>query len=255
MLAHSLCSNLILRFIRIRSDVMMAPMKKFNIQQHRNRESGNVFMFILMGVVLFAALSFTVSRGFQGENTSRMSNREAVLAASDILSYVQRLERGLSKIRRKNVSENDIRLDYDTGSATGYENAGCSADRCRVFSISGGGVRWQSPPDGAASGTWIFTGSTCIADIGSGATGCDGDGVSNEELIVILPDVASNLCDALNDRLNISAPPTDSGGGYSATKFTGAFTDGTELILGNTYRRACYSDGTDLHFYAVILER
>ena len=48
-------------------------------------ESGNAFLIVMLGIALFAALAFTVSRSMRSDNTSRLSQREAVLAAADIL--------------------------------------------------------------------------------------------------------------------------------------------------------------------------
>lgn len=223
---------------------------------NRKTESGNVFIFILLGVVLFAALSFTVARGMRGDTVSTMSEREAVLAASDILNYAQKLERAVNRIRSRGVSESDISFE-NTGVA-GYTNANCTDNACRIFASSGGAASWKSPPSGANDGSdWVMTGQSCIEDLGTGAAGCGSDGNgSNEELLAILPNVATNLCTAINDRLGISGIPADGGGGVSSTKFTGSFADGTEVSLpGGPHDAACFSFGGNNYFYAVLLAR
>ncbi len=219
----------------------------------RRSESGNVFLFVLMGVALFATLAITVSRGMRSQTTTTMSERDATLAAADILSYAQRIERGVARARRKNSSENDI--SFENNIVAGYTNAGCTNNRCLIFHASGGSANWQSPPSGANDGSaWIFTGSTCIADIGTGPTGCDGDTASNEELIMVLPNLDQTVCETINTKLGLSATLTDTGGGASATKFTGTFADGTEIIIGSSEDAACFSNG-GFHFYSVLLER
>ncbi len=219
----------------------------------RYSEHGNVFLFVLMGVALFAALAITVSRGMRSQTTTTMSERDATLAAADIISYAQRVERGVARVRRKNASENDI--SFENGIVAGYTNAGCTNNRCLIFHTSGGSINWQAPPEGANDGSaWIFTGSTCIADIGTGPTGCDGDTTSNEELIIVLPNLNQTVCETINKKLGLSATLSDTGGGASSTKFTGTFADGTEIIIGSPEKTACFSN-SGFHFYYVLLER
>ena len=47
-----------------------------------NSERGSMFFYIMLGVVLFATLAFTVSRGMRGSQTNAMSDRKDELAAS-----------------------------------------------------------------------------------------------------------------------------------------------------------------------------
>ena len=220
----------------------------------RNSERGNAFLFILLGIALFAALAFTISRGMRSTTTSTMSSRDAELAATDILSYAQRLERGLSALRRKNISENDI--DLDNAIVTGYAHTPPQPDANKLFNPSGGQVSWQSPPPGVNDGSpWHFTGETCIPDIGTGGTTCHSDGGQSEELIVVLPNMNATVCERIDAKLGIGAIPTDTGGGYSTAKFTGDFSDGTKIVLPSAYNTACYTDGTDYFFYSVLLAR
>ena len=94
------------------------------------------------------------------------------------------------------------------------------------------------------------------SDIGTGATGCDTDSIANEELIIVLPNIVDIVCEEINKRLNISGTPVDTGGGASSTKYQGSFADGTEIILpGGPFNTACFSDGTNNHFYSVLIAR
>lgn len=220
-------------------------------------QRGNVFIFILLGVVLFTALAFTMSRGFRGDTTSRMSEREITLAASDMLSYIQRLERAVSKLRGKNVSESDI--SFDSPLATGYAHTPVQPDNHQIFNSAGGGARWQAAPTGANDGSpWVITGSTCIVGLGTDVAGCSvgSDATDNEDLIIVLQNVDPGLCEALNERLNIAgAIPADTGTGASTTLFTGDFANETEITLPSARQAACFSRGGSNFFYSVLLQR
>lgn len=226
------------------------------MKYNASSQSGNVFIFILLGVVLFTALAFTMSRGFRGDTTSRMSEREITLAASDMLSYVQRLERAVTALRNKGVSESDI--SFENALVPGYAHSPAQPANHQVFSPAGGGASWQVAPQGANNGSpWIITGETCVVGLGGDEAGCSSGGntTANEDLILALTHVDGGLCAELNKRLNISGIPADTGTGVSTAQFTGDFDNGTQLILTPARRTACFSNGGVNYFYSVLLQR
>lgn len=223
-------------------------------QNRRNgTESGNVFLMVLIGIVLFAALMFTLSRGFSDAPGS-MSSKQAKLDASDILDYAARVERAVSRLRGRSVSENDISFEHG-GS---FVNAGCSADSCKVFASAGGGVNWQEPPQNVSASSWHFTGKTCIVNVGAGGMGCDSDGNDNEELLLVLPSIDQSVCEEINSRLGISGIPANAGSGYSTDAFDGSFDDGTLPDNMDGKSAGCFDGGggqPGYHFYQVLIAR
>lgn len=224
-----------------------------NNSSSKNAERGNVFLFILLGVILFAALAFAISRGFRSDTTTAISQRKAELMATDIMSYAQRLERMVAKMQRSGISENDI--SFENPVDAGYAHTP-SVNANNVFHGDGGALSRQDAPSGANDeSAWHFTGHTCIADIGTGATGCASNTTRDEELIAILPNVNATVCGIIDKKLGISSIPANTGTAYSATKFTGTYADGSEIILDRSRNAACYSQGGNYHFYYVLIAR
>jgi hypothetical protein len=224
--------------------------------RNNHHERGNVFVFILLGIVLFASLSFFIAKGMRSQTTEGLKGRKAELAAADILSYAQSLERGINRLRMKNVSENDI--SFESAQDMAYAHTPAVDNAQKLFHPAGGAISWQAPAQDVNDGSdWVFTGGTCIPDLGTGAAGCGSDGnIRNQDLLAVLPNVVEGVCEALNDRLNITGIPADSGGGASITKFTGDFAEDTELILlGGPFTSACFSRGGGFYFYSVLLAR
>ncbi len=222
----------------------------------RKNERGNVFLFILMGIVLFAALSFTISKGFRSQTTDTMSNRDAQLAATDIMNFVQSVERGVNRLRRKSVSESDI--SFDNNAVSGYAHGSTQPTSNHVFHVSGAGASWRSPPVGANDGTeWIITGASCVTDLNNGASGCDADSdISNEELLIVLPNVLQSVCEALNDKLNITGIPANTDEVHSTAQYKGAFANSAEItITGGPFPAVCYSLSGTNHFYYTLMAR
>lgn len=231
------------------------PNTQYPIPNTQHPEGGNAFFFILLGIILFAALAMAFSYNLHSDTTSRLGARKADLLASDILSHAEAVDRALSKILSKGISENDI--SFENGIVSGYAHTPAVPSANRVFDPLGGRLGWQNPAREANDGSaWIFTGATCIPGLGTGASGCAADGAgSNEELLMVLPNIAKAVCEKIDERLGIAAVPADTGDGPSAIKYTGSYSDGNQIVLPHSYRAACASRAGAWYFYYVLLSR
>lgn len=186
-------------------------------QNDRHSESGNVFIFILLGIALFSALAFTVSRGMQGETTGKLTAQKADLAATDILNYAQQVSRAVDRVRRKGCSESQISFEkapFD-GSDTKYVNNDAPEDfSCHVFHASGGNLTPQDPPQialdpaqdgvGFSYGEFIYTGLGAIEKIGRDCTNN-----SCNEILLYLPNLNLSVCEAINEKMDIASIDND----------------------------------------------
>lgn len=219
----------------------------------RSSESGNVFIIVFVAIILFAALIYTFSRGApQGANT--LDSKQASLAASDILSYAQQVERAVNRVYRRGISENDISFENDF--VTIYTNANCTEDRCKVFKPDGGSLGWQEPrPDLNGGLPWIFTGANRASGIGVSA---------ESDLMAILPELPDSVCRTINERLGIAFPVTDSDYFVLNAPFTGTFTNAALINGVNGQNAACVTSATsnpgntqagENYFYQVLIAR
>ena len=230
----------------------------------RQSERGNVFLFILLGIVLFAALSFTMSRGFRSEGTSKVSQREAELAASEILDYTQKLQRAYDRLRRQGCSENDISFESSVKPAYAFT----TTDNCKIFHPDGGNM------DVFPDADYLNTSKVYIAyeryRVG-GTFGVDNAGEdSRSELIFYMGMANSDICRAINKKLGTLDANGDNpsrGGSHIHPGFTGTFTDppaGWQFISNGVpalqnKKSGCFTyydrdPDTELFFYT-ILER
>ena len=67
-------------------------------QNNLKSQSGNVFILILAGVVLFGALMFTFSRSAD-KGTGNLTKQQAKITAQDILSYAKIVEDAIDRVR------------------------------------------------------------------------------------------------------------------------------------------------------------
>ncbi len=225
----------------------------------RAAERGNVFIFILLGLVLFAALSFTVSRGFRSDTTSQMTDRQAELTSSDLLDFAQQVERTVSRLRRNGCSENQISFQRDvnrdgniTDNSADHYNANAPADKtCHVYVAEGGGLTYRSVDN------YNFVGS---GDNAIDGVGCNGNATCTE-MTLASRNIDPTLCAAINRKLGITGIPTDANGASGFGAFDGNFKDFGDVgdsdanLTGN--ETACYLDSDDnMHiFYSVLIVR
>jgi hypothetical protein len=108
-------------------------------------ESGNVLIYILIAVVLFAALSFAFTQTQQGGQgaKSTLSEGQASLTASQILSHINDVEKAYQSLEiMSGCDPVSDEISFDTPSHSdipGDSNA--PADKsCHIFFDNGGGV-------------------------------------------------------------------------------------------------------------------
>jgi hypothetical protein len=227
--------------------------KKSDISQR-----GNVFFIILIGIVLFAALMFTFSRGVR-QGTESMSGREAELIASDVVSYGQKVQRGIERMIGRGVSESDI--SFANPVDTNYVNLNCTNDKCLVFSPEGGAVGWKDAPSGTNAGDLYFFGPNRVGTV-DGVT--KNIGTTARDLVMILP-VEPLICDSINGITSKLATWKTAGPINITNRFTGDYlvSAGTTISYDNDPIQpttGCFCTGagatctgTDPHYYFTVL--
>lgn len=230
----------------------------------RNRQSdefGGVFIYIFIGVILFAALAFTFSKSMTGTNTSVISSGKDQVSASEIISYANSISKAVNKLTIKGCSERQISFERD--SSSDYDNGDAPSDlSCNIFSPGKGGILWQEPPSGSNNGSsWIFT-DTRVGNF----SGTRNLGTSNSDMVMILPNITKPLCAALNVQTS-NPEPWESGGAYNTYLFVGDYETSPATTINMNAATAptagcfcdspsdCNNSSATFHFYQVLLVR
>lgn len=221
--------------------------------------------------MLFAALSYAVSRGFQGNN-ERMTQQRIQALATDIISSAANVEKGVQRIQARGISEN--RICFQTSGLTNYSLTPSNTNVEEVFHPSGGGANYIKPsPDALDSkdsgmtgyGSWLYSGKSVVTNVGTSA----------HDLVAILPFLRREVCIAINKQLNVTnpsgEPPQDTGFSNISGKYIGGSNDfnaGSPIEDSGGYllgkKAGCYrgdesSTGLNIansyFFYYVLLPR
>lgn len=228
---------------------------KFRLRRTRTR--GNILVLLLIGVIVFAALTAVVMQG--GNGISNLTRERSQIAVDRTIGFASNLKAAVGGlIQSQNISETAIRFAHPKLNAA-YGDI-TTTPKNQVFSLEGGGVDMVDVPQNVttvAGQQWEFYANTAVPQVGDDAT---------PDLVMVLPNITESFCRALNQKIGYAATaaiPTDGGTCIyeaSATRFAGSFSGTVNTMDAATFTfkpamSACVQCGTTYHFYQVLLER
>lgn len=186
----------------------------------RASERGNIFFYVLLGAVLFAALGFAVSQSLRGN--SRVENETIGIMADDVIATGSRLEEAVKRLRLQGTPATSV--SFENPFVSGYANGTCSTGSCKIFDPDGGGLNWEQGLSQSQSTVtdWSFTGRARIAHVGS----------SDADLIALLPFITDPVCTRINLMANISGIPAI-GSVATINRFQGSY-NASPIQFNNT---------------------
>lgn len=164
---------------------------------NRECQRGSVFFYILIGIVLFAAVSYAVSRSINlgAGDTSMVQEEKARLEVTQILDFSRNLQGGVQEMKLSGIAASAI--DFMLPSDLAFDTAPVNA---KIFHSGGGKITyvpvWATLDDKteATATSWAFV-----------RNAIDGVGGSGNEIILALIRVPENVCQSLNKQLTGSA--------------------------------------------------
>ncbi len=194
-------------------------------------ESGSVFYIIMLGIVLFAAISTVVVQSGKG-GTSAISDEKAEIYAAEIIQYAVSMSGAVRRMQMVNeCADEDISFYKANVTSAVYLHVPDVATKCQVYHPDGGGMSYQEPRLEWLQYTtfqeWLMTGNNCMKNIGTfSPSSCS---ASEAELTMTLYGLKKEVCDRINKKLGVvvSAPPSESinsgrfNGSYPASNFVG----------------------------------
>jgi len=190
-------------------------------------QSGNVLFYILIGVTLLAALSYTVAQTNRGGAQS-VSKEKAGIVASEVIGYADIVGNAVSQLRLRGVSVNKI--SFENEEVTGYENANCIDDSCKIFDLDGGGIVYAVPKEDWLESKYSSEPRYKELYFNGSAMGLGKGSDTKDDLILFIPYLKKSVCIAINDALSIPLDtddiPSEKNGPFeTAAKFDGSYND------------------------------
>ncbi|MDD9900878.1 MAG: hypothetical protein OXT65_07860 [Alphaproteobacteria bacterium] len=175
---------------------------------------GNIIFIILIGIALFAALSFAVTQS--GRNSGDMNREKISLEIYRIESYIHQIQQALQRMQVVSNTPEYL-IDYSDSAAAAAcvgtvaaNTTGCTTNDCKMFHPQGGGVETGFIIDSAFHGGVVgYAGCADIWNVTIDDVGQD----NQRDMILRFYDVSQKFCLAWNDRYNVNnpggVPPTD----------------------------------------------
>ncbi len=241
----------------------------------RKRQHGSAFFIILIAIMMFGMLSYAVSQGSRS-GASSLNKEQLQIAAQEISDFGNTFAKSVQTLRLRGCTAEQI--SFESMPVAGNENPVSPSDgSCDVFSLAGGKAtytppssNWLNTADMGKDGyqEWFFTNRSCIPGVGTGGASCGN--ASEMEIIMVLPWVRQDLCDAYNKYVGWRNYETDPIPGEAGTaynygeKVDGVFQNGSNINtwdnMMNADRTLCFRgagsepDG-GYHIYFVLLAR
>jgi hypothetical protein len=233
--------------------------------------SGNMLLIVLIGIALFAALMFVITR--ENRYDTGVSEK-AALDAQQITTYADKVNGAVQNLMVQN---------HCLATQISFTNG--ASGKCAIFDSTGigGGMIVQSPPaeavdtTSATTASWtlpdsyVFEGNVCVEGIGTGPAPANGSACSatTAELVFIMPFVTQAVCAQINQiTMNSTTIPTIATTTFDGTTFTGTFagtytistgvgtdsahTNGLSFASGCYYQSTATHPGIGYHFYEVL---
>ena len=229
-----------------------------NTHHHRQYESGNVLIIILLAVALIGAL--TAAMQGTAQQSAHIDKETLILRVSEVQRYASELERGVNYIMQNGHSENDLRFAYPNAHSDYGDLSADSDTSDQIFDRLGGAAHYGTPPKNINDGsTWEFYGHTALPQVGSNAA----------DLIVVLPNVTQSFCERVNSIIGYddTSQPTDSsicinGGASQRFDDTTQFDSSPNTVADATFSikpsmQGCVQCTNDnsYHFFHVLMAR
>lgn len=230
---------------------MMQPSKQ-------NTQSGSAFFLILIGIFLFAGLSFALMQSSR-TSMSTLSAEQARVAAQEIIAYADGVAKAVQKMKLAGCSDSMINF-YTSISGFSYRttsNPNAPSDKtCDVFDINGGKINmikanesWKDPAS-TYNFSWMANFSNMVTGVGTSAP----------ELALFLITIKPEICTAINKIAGVTnpseAPPTnainDPGAGFIGN-YSSAYTINNTYL--NTHSEFCLNESGQYKYYRVLIAR
>lgn len=239
-----------------------------------SNQSGSALVFILIGIALFAALSWAIMQSSRG-SAGALTQEQARLAATEIIAYGDAIAQAVQTLRLRGCTQTEISFSNNggmsksgNGVAFNYTNVNEPSDgSCNVFHMNGGKVIPKILSSGYVDpslvpGTWMHAQSFYVSAsrvIGHGSDSATPEGT---DLLLWIGRLKPEVCRAVNSILDIPSE-TFVADPFAGPPFTGVYPAASEP-LGNSFTaiqgksafcNMSSNDGINYNYHRVLIAR
>ena len=182
-------------------------------------QTGSILMYILIAVVLFAALAYALSNSSRSGSTAYLSDGQASAHATEVLTYANHVKTAVAKLNLRGCTNEQ--LNFENNVVLGYINGSAPSDnQCDLFEPEGGTITWATPASEISAAQWFYSGRTVVHQDAGFASSNSAD---DADLVMLAFGLSQTLCAKINSQLGITGIPVNDGSFGDTIKFQGAF--------------------------------
>lgn len=231
----------------------------------RSSQAGSAFFLILIGIALFAALSYAFLQGSRTA-TSELGKDQARLVANEIISYAASLQKAVDTLRLRGCLDTELNFTHPLDVGNLLVNPNSPSDKsCDLFDMNGGKLSFSGIDIKAldtAYASQVALGYGLAVPTGDIAN--EGVGSAQNDLAIVAPFVKKEVCTMINNIVGITNPndsPPVSTVDLNYSPFAGTYNSGTGGLAGvnNTAKGksiGCIEAsnwGPDVYFFFAML--
>jgi len=170
----------------------------------KQSQNGNAFVFVLLGIVLFGLLSYTLINSAK-TGQGNLTQHQAGLKAQELLNFLSITAKAAEKLQTRGCSVSDISFanSYDKAAyITSNHSPTAPVDNtCHVFNAAGGNLnmdqKWMDYQNPLSTFTAVATAYDNI-DFRLSIHSISNVGTAANERIMLLHNVQTDICNAYN---------------------------------------------------------
>ncbi|NCT41302.1 MAG: hypothetical protein GW778_06555 [Alphaproteobacteria bacterium] len=161
------------------------------------KESGNALIYVLIAIVLFAALSFTLSRQSGTGDMNELPDTRAELYATQIISYAAQVKSALDQMVFTGAKIDE--LDFTDPSDAAFNMGTQKARSNRVFHPEGGGItKGRLPPEAVRE---VLTDPSAGWYLGQ-FNNVEWTRSAADDVILVAYQIRREVCAKINEKIN-----------------------------------------------------
>lgn len=161
--------------------------------ENRRKERGNALIYVLIAIVLFAALSYTLARNTDTSEAGTLSADQAELYASQLISYSAQAKSVVDQMLFTGAQIND--LDFTLPSEATFETP---PNIYKVYHPDGGGLNLGTLSDTAKNE--ISTSPVAGWYLGR-FNNVEWSATTNQDVILVAYQIDKTICENINEKV------------------------------------------------------
>ena len=180
-------------------------------RRHTRSQCGSALFLILLGIVLFWALSHAVTSSIRGGGQDATKEQSQVYAA-ELVQYGGMLQNTISRLKLSNNCT-DKTISFENAIKTDYVNPSAPA-ACKIFDQNGGGLVFKKISDDYLDitqsakydyGYPAFYNQHNVLNVGLPASTSTEEG---KDLVMLIPYLSDSVCLGINRMIGVNSIPS-----------------------------------------------